>query len=72
MAEATEEELNCYLSCLVVKTSTIRCHVGVFKRKICFLQNNYESLLKPHIELVALVILRVPPILTVALLKFFI
>ena len=42
-----------------------------FKRKSSFLQNNYKSLAKAACELVALVILRVPPVLTVALLNLF-
>ena len=57
MAEATEEELNCYFSYLVLKTSTRRCHVGVLKGKLAFCKTITKALLKPHIELVALVIL---------------
>ena len=53
------------------KLLTRHFQIGGFKRKTCFLQNNCKSLAKPHIELVALVILRVPPILTVALLNFY-
>ena len=71
VAEATEEELNCYFFNVVLKNYTRRCHVGVFKRKIAFYKTTTKALLKPHIELVALVILRVPPILTVVLLNFY-
>ena len=46
------------------------CQIGGFKRKTCFLQNNYKSLAKATFELVALVTLRVPPVLTFALLNF--
>ena len=70
VAEATEEELNCYFFNVVLKNYTRRCHVGVFKRNTSFLQNNYRGLAKASCELVALVTLRVPPVLTVALLNF--
>ena len=41
------------------------------KGKLAFCKTTTKALLKPHIELVALVILRVPPVLTVALLNFY-
>ena len=70
VAEATEEKLYCYYSCLVLKPSTRRCHVGALKENFAFCKTTTKALLKPHIELVALLILRVPPVLTVALLNF--
>ena len=71
VVETTEEELYRDISCLVLKTSTRRCLVGVFNENLLFCRTTIKTLLKPHIELVALVILRVPPVLTVALLKFY-
>ena len=70
VVESTEEELNCFISCLVFKTSTRRCHIGVLNEKLAFWKRTTKALLKPHIELVALVILRVPPVLTIALSNF--
>ena len=70
VVETTEEELYRYTSCLVLKTFTRRCLVGALNEKLAFCKTTTKSLLKPHIELVALVILRVPPVLTVALLNF--
>ena len=43
-----------------------------FKKKTCFLQNNYKSLAKASCELVALITLRVPHVLIITLLNFFI
>ena len=40
------------------------------KEKLAFCKTTTKALLKPHSELVALVTLRVPPVLTVALLLF--
>ena len=71
VAEATKEELKRFFSCLVLKASTRRCHVGVLKENLLSAKTTTKSLLKPHIELVALVILRVPHVLTVALLIFY-
>ena len=71
VVETMEEELYRYISCLVLKTSTRRCLVGVLNEKLAFCKTTTKVLLKPHIELVALVILRVPPVLTVALLNFY-
>ena len=48
-----------------------RCPVGSSKRKLAFCKTTTKALLKPHSELVALVTLRVPPVLTVALLNLF-
>ena len=70
VVETTEEELYKYISCLVLKFSTRRCLVGVLNGKLAFCKTTTKALLKTHIELVALVILQVPPILTVALLNF--
>ena len=65
----TEEELFDTSPALFSKLLFRRCH-ELFKRKTCFLQKQLpKSLLKPHYELVALVTLRVPPVLTVALLN---
>ena len=71
VVETTEEELYRYISCLVLKTSTRRCLVGVFKRKLAFCKTTTKALLKPHTELVALVTLRVPPVLTFTLLNLY-
>ena len=71
VAAAMEEELTVTSPNLFSKLMIRRCHVGYFKRKTSFLQNNYKSLAKASCELVALVILRVPPVLTVALLNLF-
>ena len=43
----------------------------VLQRKLAFCKTATKALLKPSFELVALVTLRVPPILTVALLNFY-
>ena len=71
VVETTEAELFNTSPALFSKLLIRRCHVGSFKRKTCFLQNNYKSLAKASCELVTLVTLRVPPVLTVALLNLF-
>ena len=71
VVETTEEELYRYISCLVLKTSTRRCLVGVLNENLLSAKTTTKALLKPHIELLALVILQVPPVLTVALLNFY-
>ena len=48
-----------------------RCHVGSLKGKLAFCKTTTKALLKPSFELVALVILRVPHVLTVALLLLY-
>ena len=70
VVETTEEELLFDTSpALFSKLLIRRCH-EFFKRKLAFCKTTTKALLKPHIELVALVILRVPHVLTVALLNF--
>ena len=71
MAEATEEELFFTSPALCSKLLIRCCHVGYLKRKTSFLQITTKALLKPFIELVDLVTLRVPPVLIVALLNLF-
>ena len=71
VAESTEEELNCFISCLVLKLLIRRCHIGVLNEKLAFCKRTTKALLKPHIEPIALLTLRVPPVLTVALLNFY-
>ena len=56
---------------LISKSSDRRCLVGSFKRKLAFCKTTTKAMLKPSFELLALVILRVPPVLTVALLNLF-
>ena len=71
MVETTKEELLFDTSPALFSKLLIRhCHDGSLK-KTSFLQKNYKSLTKGSFELVALVILRVPPLLTVALLNFY-
>ena len=48
-----------------------RCHLVLLKEKLTFCKIATKALLKPSCELVALVILPVPPVLTVALLNLF-
>ena len=71
VVETTEEELYRYIFCLVLKTSTRQCLVGVLNENLLSAKKTTKALLKPHIELVALVIVRVPPVLTIALLNFY-
>ena len=66
VVETTEEELSVTSPALFSKLLIRRCHVGVFKKeKLVFCKITTKALLKPHSELVALVTLRVPPVLTV-------
>ena len=71
VAEATEEELFVTSPALFSKLLIRRCHVGSLQGKLPFCKTTTKALLKPHSELVALVTLRVPPVLTVALLNLF-
>ena len=71
MDETTEEELFVTSPALFSKLMIRRCQVGSLKGKLAFCKTTIKSLLKPDTELVALVILRVPPILTVALLNYY-
>ena len=72
VVETTEEELLFDTSPALFSKLLIRhCHVGSLKGKLAFCKTTTKALLKPHTELVALVTLRVPPVLTIALLNIF-
>ena len=71
LVKSTEEELFDTSPTLFSKLLIRRCHIGSFKGKLAFCKTTTKALLKPHSELVALVTLRVPPVLTVALLNLF-
>ena len=71
VVETTEEELFNTTPALFSKLLIRRCHIGSLKGKLAFCKTTTKALLKPHSELVALVTLRVPPVLTVALLNLF-
>ena len=69
VAEATEEELFDTSPALFSKLLIRRRHVGSLKENLLSAKTTTKALLKPSFELVALVTLRVPPVLTVALLN---
>ena len=69
VAEATEEESFDTSPALFSKLLIRRCHIGSLKENLLSAKTTTKTLLKPSFELVALVILRVPPVLTVALLN---
>ena len=71
VVETTEEELFDTSPALFSKLLIRRCHVGSLKGNLAFCKIATKALLKPSCELVALVILPVPPVLTVALLNLF-
>ena len=71
MAEAMEEELFVTSPALFSKLLIRRFHVGSLKEKLDFCKTTTKALLKPQSELVALVTLRVPSVLTVPLLNLF-
>ena len=71
MVETTEEDLFDTTPILFSKLLIRRCHIGSLKGKLAFCKTTTKALLKPSFELVALVILRVPSVLTVALLNFY-
>ena len=72
VVETTEEELLFDTSpALFSKLLIRRCHIGSLKGKLAFYKTTTKALLKPSFELVALVTLRVPPVLTVTLLNLF-
>ena len=71
VVETTEEELFVTSPALFSKLLIRRCHIGSLKENLLFRKTTTKALLKPSFELVALVTLRVPPVLTVALLNLF-
>ena len=71
VVETTEEELFDTSPALFSKLLIRRFHIGVLNGKLALCKTTTKSLLKAQVELVALVTLRVPPVLTVALLNFY-
>ena len=72
VVETTEEELLFDTSpALFSKLLSRRCHISSLKEKLAFCKTATKSLAKASCELVALVTLRAPPVLTVALLNLF-
>ena len=67
VVETTEEELLFDTSPALFSKLLIRRCQRVLQRKLAFCKTTTKALLKPSFELVALVILRVPPVLTVVL-----
>ena len=70
VVETTEEELFDTSPALFSKLLIRRCLIGSLKENLLSAKTTTKALLKPSFELVALVILRVPLVLTVALLNF--
>ena len=58
VAETTKEELFDTSPALFSKLLIRPCHIGVLKEKLAFCKTTTKALLKPHINLVALVTLR--------------
>ena len=71
VVETTEEELFDTSPALFSKLLIRRCHMGSLKENWLSAKTTTKALLKPSFELVALVTLRVPPVLTIALLNLY-